>query len=158
MHLLLKIGSYGLENNSIDWALIGSIVLKIILGFGILMFLFVLFLLVLAFLIAQSVKTGIVLNSLTLAIKKFLKGFFFLMLFFSSILLIAVAIPLLKDYPLHITIIAAVGLSATVALIAMGAVQLLFERILIKLYVFKRLSATLHKLLLLIDSYIGKRS
>jgi hypothetical protein len=158
MNFLLNIGPYKLNANSIDWNLVGITLLKIILGFGALMFLFLLFLLFSAILIARSVKSGIQTKSLSFAIRKFLKGFFYIILLFSLLLLLTVSLPFLQKYPLYITIGGAVTLSLALAFVIIASMRLFFERILIKLHLFKSVSETLRNILLLIDSYKNKKN
>jgi hypothetical protein len=157
MRFLLNIGSYGLDSSSIDWGYLGIVALKVLMGFSILITLFIIFLILSAILIARSVKSGIENKSLNFALKKFLRGFFYVTAFFSVTLLLMIALPFSKNYPLYIVLIGAIGVSFLLTFTIISLIGVLIERVLLKLYVFKRISVLLHKLLLLIDSYIAKR-
>jgi hypothetical protein len=152
----ISFGDSGLNYGDVDQQLVVSMLTKFAVFIAILLFAGLAFLLALTTTLFIATNKALRSNSLQSGLGIFLKGLFFILVFFITLLLSLIALFFIKS--LSWWMVLGIGLSAglLLAFIIVSAIRFVFTKLVNRIALFQQASSLLHRLSLLIAHYINK--
>lgn len=152
----VSFGDAGFNYGNIDQQLIVSMLAKFAVFIAILLFAGLAFLIALIATLVVSANRALRNNSLQLGLTVFLKGLFFVLVFFITLLLSLIALFFVKSMAWWMVL--GIGLLAglLIAFFTIASIRFVATKFLARVAVVKQVSVFLHRLTLLIGHYINK--
>jgi hypothetical protein len=149
-------GDAGLNYGDVDQQLVITMLTKFAIFIGILLFAGLAFLIALVTTLFISTNKALRNNSIESGLGVFLKGLFFILVFFITLLLSLIALFFIKSMTWWMVL--GIGLSAglLLAFITISAIRFVLTKLIARAIVVKQASSFLHRLSLLIGHYINK--
>ncbi|MFN8316574.1 MAG: hypothetical protein U0T32_09030 [Chitinophagales bacterium] len=149
-------GDASLNYGDVDQQLVVTILTKFAIFIGILLFAGLAFLIALVTTLFISTNKALRNNSIESGLSVFLKGLFFILVFFITLLLSLIALFFVKSMAWWMVL--GIGLSAALilAFITISALRFVLTKLIARAIVVKQVSSFLHRLSLLIGHYINK--
>lgn len=152
----VSFGDAGLNYGDVDQQLVISMLLKFAVFIAILLFAGLAFLIALVTTLFVSTNKALRTNSIESGLGVFLKGLFFLLVFFITLLLSLIALFFIKSMAWWVVLGVGLSLGLLLAFIAVSAIRFVLTKLIARAIVVNQVSSFLHRLSLLIGHYINK--